>query len=104
MTASGWHGSGTAEAEATPSPMPGMQDHVQSAVLRAVEADSVIDPQQVRRLYPKADDRDIRRAVEVLVDEGFIVFVSSDTVSSGVLSAATLTGKGRARLAAERSW
>ncbi len=84
--------------------MAGMQDHVQSAVLRAVEADSMIDPEKVRRLYPKADDRDIRRAVEVLVDEGFLVFVPAVSASTGVLLPASLTDTGRARLAAERSW
>jgi hypothetical protein len=103
MPAWGWPGGDTAEAEAIAG-MAGMQGHVQSAVLRAVEADSVIDPEKVRRLYPKADDRDLRRAVEVLVEEGFIVFVSTGSVSSRALPSAVLTDSGRARLAAERSW
>jgi hypothetical protein len=79
----------------------GFQDRVQAVVLRVIEAHSAFSPAMVRRLLPEADVRDIRRAVEVLVDGGLIEFSPRPTPDVGVLPNASLTERGRARLRAE---
>jgi hypothetical protein len=46
---------------------------VQAAVLRAVADESAVHPARILQTLPHADERDVARAVEILVDEGFLV-------------------------------
>ena len=77
---------------------PEMQAFVEAAVLRMVASQSSISASTVLRTLPRADERDVDRAVEVLLDEGCLVVGTQGPRHPEVRYPAELTAKGRARL------
>jgi hypothetical protein len=50
----------------------GMQQRVQLVVLAQIAAHQGVDPARVADACPYADERDLARALEILVDEGSV--------------------------------
>jgi hypothetical protein len=83
---------------AAPLDPAGMQAFVQSAVLRMVADESAVHPARILRTIPHADERDVARAVEVLVNDGCLLVGARRATYEGDLAPAELAAKGRARL------
>jgi hypothetical protein len=49
-----------------------MQQRVQLAILAQIAAHQGVDPERVAHACPHADERDVARALEILVDEGSV--------------------------------
>ena len=75
-----------------------MQDLVQAAVLRTVADEAAVNPARILRNLPRADERDVARAVEILLREGCLVIHVQRPTYLGDLTPVELTDKGRARL------
>jgi hypothetical protein len=60
-----------------------MQALVQAAVLRMVADESAVHPARILRTLPHADERDVARAVALLVEAGYLERRGSVRATSG---------------------
>lgn len=75
-----------------------MQEAVQLVVLRQVAASGAMVPADVLRELPRADIRDIKRAVDILMSDGTLEVPDPRVSRWGTLRSAEVTAKGQARL------
>jgi hypothetical protein len=71
-----------------------MQARVQAAVLRMVADEAAVHPARILRTIPHADERDVARAVKVLLDDGYLVMDPRRATYLGDLDPIELTAKG----------
>jgi hypothetical protein len=71
---------------------------VQAAVLRMVAEQAAVHPARIRRDCPGADARDVSRAIQLLVEGGYIVVPVPPATPSSAIAPVELTERGRARL------
>jgi len=74
------------------------QGTVQAAVLRMVAEQAAVHPARIRRDCPGADARDVSRAIELLVEGGYIVVPVPPATATSAVAPIELTEHGRARL------
>jgi hypothetical protein len=75
-----------------------MQAFVQAAVLRMVAEESAVHPARILRTLPHADERDVARAVTLLIEDGCLEVGGQRPGNVGNLAPVTLTDRGRDRL------
>jgi hypothetical protein len=75
-----------------------MQARVQAAVLRMVADESGIHLAKILRTLPRANERDVARAVHLLVEKGYLDLGGRVIGDQGQVTAVYLTERGRKRL------